>query len=212
MSESLNELKKEFQDKEYREAYADDFLNTSIATQLVVLREQRGLSQEKLAQEIGTHQAGISRIENVNYSAWNIRTLKKIAFALGGRLKVSIETFGSLLDEAENFSRKALERPSFDDDPAFKEQSAIKETDLEEKKLPNAAKTLEEVLLLLMPQPSDIEASEFLTPVRKSADKMRSNPQADFFNQLLERRGGSPHQGQQLPVLPTPPHQQQTTL
>ncbi len=119
MSESRNELKKEFQDKEYREAYAEDFLNTSSATQIVVLREQRGLTQEQLAQKIGTHQAGISRIENVNYSAWNIRTLKKIAFALDVRLKVSFETFGSLLDEAEAFSRESLQRPFFEKDPAF---------------------------------------------------------------------------------------------
>jgi transcriptional regulator with XRE-family HTH domain len=119
MSESRDELKKEFQDKEYREAYAEDLLNTSIATQLVVLREQRRLTQEQLAQKIGTRQAGISRIENVNYSAWNIRTLKKIAFALDVRLKVSFETFGSLLDEAVAFSREFLQRPPFEKDLAF---------------------------------------------------------------------------------------------
>src|SRR5215813_3341105 len=121
MSESRDELKKEFQDKDYREAYAEDFLNTSIATQIVVLREQRGLTQGQLAQEIGTHQAGVSRIENVNYSVWNVRTLKKIAFALGVRLKISFETFSSLLDEAEAFSRKSLERPKFEEDPIFQE-------------------------------------------------------------------------------------------
>ena len=122
MSELRERLKEEFKrDKEYREAYTEDFLNTSIAAQIKVIREQRGMTQAELAERIGTKQAGISRIENVNYSAWKISTLKKIAFALGTRLKVSFETFGSLLDEAEAFSRKALERPAFEEDPAFQE-------------------------------------------------------------------------------------------
>jgi transcriptional regulator with XRE-family HTH domain len=119
MNESQTDLKNEFRDQEYREAYAEDFLNTSIATQLQVIREQRKLTQAQLAEKIGTQQAGVSRIENVNYSSWKIETLKKLAFALGCRLKVSIETFGSLIDEETNFSRETLKRPSFDEDPVF---------------------------------------------------------------------------------------------
>jgi transcriptional regulator with XRE-family HTH domain len=126
MSELRERLKKEFADQEYREAYAEDFLNTSIATQIKVIREQREMTQGELADKIGTKQAGISRSENVNYAAWKIETLKKIAFALGCRLKVSIETFGSLLDEAETFSREALQRVSFENDLAFKVQPEIK--------------------------------------------------------------------------------------
>jgi transcriptional regulator with XRE-family HTH domain len=121
MNELRERLKKEFQDKEYREAYAEDFLNTFIATQLRVIREQRGNTQTQLAESIGTKQAGISRIENVNYSSWSLATLKKIAFALGTRLKISFETFGSLIDEAEAFSRKSLERPKFEEDPVFQD-------------------------------------------------------------------------------------------
>jgi len=119
MSESRDRLKEEFQqgDEEYQYAYAEDFLNTSVATQIRVLREQQGLTQEELAQKIGTKQAGISRLENVNYSAWKTDTLRKIARALKVRLKITFETFGSLLDEAETFSRESLERPNFEDDP-----------------------------------------------------------------------------------------------
>lgn len=119
MSEPRHTLKKEFEDKGYREAYAEDFLGASIATQLVVLREQRGLTQEELAQQIGTHQPSVSRFENVNRAAWNISSLKKIATALGVRLKVSFETFGSLIDETKTFSRESLQRPSFEEDPVF---------------------------------------------------------------------------------------------
>jgi len=122
MSEYRNTLKGEFQDEAYRYAYAEDFLNTSIATQIRVLREQRNdMTQAELAEKIGTKQAGISRLENVNYSAWKTGTLRKLARALGVRLRITFETFGTLLDEAGNFSKQSLQRTDFEHDPAFNE-------------------------------------------------------------------------------------------
>src|SRR5919109_407392 len=119
MSESRDILKEEFQDKEYRHAYAEDFLNTKIAAQIRVLREQRGWTQADLADRIGTKQAGVSRLENVNYSGWKIETLKKIARAFDMTFNGGFESFGKLLDEAEKFSRETLEKPSFENDPGF---------------------------------------------------------------------------------------------
>lgn len=120
----MNELRREelienFRDKEYRESYAEDFLNTTIATQMRVLREQRGLTQEELASAVGTKQTAISRIENVDNAARNIGTLAKIACQLGCRLKVSFETYGTLVDDSLSFSRENLQRPSFEEDPVF---------------------------------------------------------------------------------------------
>ena len=120
--ESREALKQEFQDEEYRYAYAEDFLNTWVATQIVALREQRGLSQTAFGDLIGTKQPGVSRLENVNHSTWKTETLKRIARALGVRLKISFETFGTLLDEAADFSRRVLMRPEFKDDLAFVER------------------------------------------------------------------------------------------
>lgn len=120
MSESRKEeLIENFADKEYRESYAEDYLNTTIATQLRVIREQRGLTQAQLADAVGTKQTAISRIENVNNVARNIGTLEAIAFELGCRLKVTFETFGSLIEESLHFSREALQRPSFEEDPVL---------------------------------------------------------------------------------------------
>lgn len=126
----------EFRDREYRESYADEFLNTYVANQIRVIREQRGMSQEQLASIVGTKQAGISRIENVNYSGWNIRTLKKIARAFGCRLHISFETYGSLLEEGVGFIRKALERPTFEEDPVFKAISTFPKSGIHGKVLP----------------------------------------------------------------------------
>lgn len=116
-----NPLRDEFlrEDEEYRYAYAEDFLNTYIATQIRVLRDQREMKQEDLANAIGTKQSGISRLENVNYSNWKTDTLKKLARALGVRLRITFETFGDLLEEDATFSRESLMRPKFEDDPAF---------------------------------------------------------------------------------------------
>jgi transcriptional regulator with XRE-family HTH domain len=137
---SLEEPLQEFLDEEYRYAYAEDFLNTWIATQIVTLREQRGLSQSKFGELIGTKQPGVSRLENVNHSTWKSETLKKIARALGVRLKITFETFGTLLDEDRNFSREYLKRPSFADDAVF--SRAAEEEELATKRLEFAMSSL----------------------------------------------------------------------
>src|ERR1039458_2356309 len=116
-NDSREALKREIQYEEYRYAYSEDFLNTWVATQIVALREQRKLSQTELGKLIGTKQPGVSRLENVNHSTWKTETLKRIARALGVRLKISFETFGSLMEEDANFSRRFLMRPEFDNDP-----------------------------------------------------------------------------------------------
>ena len=101
-----------FRDPEYAYAYFDEFLNTYIATQIKAVREQRGYSQEKLASLAGMKQERISVLENVNYTSWSVNTLRRIAKALGLRLKVSLETFGSGLPEIRNFDAKHLQRKS----------------------------------------------------------------------------------------------------
>jgi transcriptional regulator with XRE-family HTH domain len=126
-----NPLRHDFmeEDEEYRYAYAEDFLNTYIATQIKVLRDERGMKQGELAEAIGTKQSGISRLENVNYSNWKTETLRKVARAFGLRLRISFETFGSLLSEDADFSRESLKRPKFEDDPVFAENMSNEVTE-----------------------------------------------------------------------------------
>ena len=124
MSDLRQNLIREFQDPDYRYGYAESFLNTKIAAQIRTLRESRGKKQAELGVLIGTKQSGFSRFEDVNHSVWKTDTLWKIARALDVRLNISFETFGSLLDEKERFSKGSLELPNFKNDPAF-QQSAI---------------------------------------------------------------------------------------
>jgi len=119
MSDLIKSLKQSFGNKEYRHAYVDDFLSASIATQIKVLREQRGWSQKELAAHAGMMQPRISVLENINYSSWSIKVLRKIAEAFDLTLCVSFESFGKRVKDITKFSREALERDSFNDDLFF---------------------------------------------------------------------------------------------
>jgi len=119
MNELRNRLLEEFRDKEYRHGYVDEFMNSSIATQIKVLREQRGWTQKELADAADMKQSAISRLENANYSGWNIKTLRRLAEAFDVALSARFETFGSVLSEILGFSRESLERVPFDQDAVF---------------------------------------------------------------------------------------------
>jgi HTH-type transcriptional regulator/antitoxin HipB len=110
-------LRRDLARPEFSEGYAESFQDAYVATQIKVLREQHQLTQAKLAEKLHTTQTVISRIENVNYSAWNISTLKKLARAFRVRLKVSFETYGSLIHDMEHFTREDLQRIPREEDP-----------------------------------------------------------------------------------------------
>lgn len=127
MNELTEQYKEEFKDKETRHIYADDFLNTYIATQIKVLREEAGLTQAELAEKAGMKQERISVLEDVNYSSWTANVLKRLAKAFDMRLSIKIESFGSYLKEFEGFNRAALIRPPFEEDPAFSDEELEQE-------------------------------------------------------------------------------------
>jgi transcriptional regulator with XRE-family HTH domain len=124
MNATSDHLRVELRDPEYSEGYAESFLNSYIATQIKVIREQRQMKQSDLAREVGTTQTAISRIENVNYSSWNINTLKKLARAFRVRLMVSFETYGTLPDEVGKFTQESLQRAEREKDPGLLERKA----------------------------------------------------------------------------------------
>ena len=104
-------------DEDYCYGYAESFLNTWVASQIRIIRQDRGMTQQDLADAIGTKQTGISRFENINYSSWKTDTLRRIARALRVRLKISFEPFGSLLDDAAVLGPEALKRVPREEDP-----------------------------------------------------------------------------------------------
>ena len=119
MRDVVDRLKKDFSDPEYRHIYDEGFLNSSIATQIKVLREERNWTQALLADSSGMNQSRVSELEDVNFNSWTIRTLRKLARAYDLRLKISFEEFGTLLHDFRNLNRAGLTRRSFASDPEF---------------------------------------------------------------------------------------------
>jgi len=112
-------------DSEYREAFADHFLNAWIATQIRGLREQRELTQVQLAERAGMKQSRISALENIDYSSWSVRTLQRLARAFDLRLVVEFRSFSKLFlgrtvpPDLEVFDKRSFSEPSFAEEPFF---------------------------------------------------------------------------------------------
>jgi transcriptional regulator with XRE-family HTH domain len=117
MSASLEQLALEFKDEDVRRVYVRDLVNASIAAQIKVLREQRGLTQAELAERAAMKQPRISLLENVNYDAWSLKTLWKLAEVFDVALTLRFESFGQKLLDADAFSTDSLSVPSFSEDP-----------------------------------------------------------------------------------------------
>jgi DNA-binding XRE family transcriptional regulator len=79
------------QNPEFRNAYEREFDRLNLAHRIAELREKSGLTQSELARKVGTTQAGISRLENPNYRNYSLKTLEKVAAALGARLRVELQ-------------------------------------------------------------------------------------------------------------------------
>ncbi|MDO9213640.1 MAG: helix-turn-helix transcriptional regulator [Methylococcales bacterium] len=115
MKELVKTLVKEFDDKEYAHAYMEEVSNMAIAAQIKVLREQRNWTQVQLAKAADMKQERISALENVDYDAWTLKTLRKLAKAFDLTIKVSFEKFSDgILDisklNAENLKRTSREQ------------------------------------------------------------------------------------------------------
>jgi transcriptional regulator with XRE-family HTH domain len=120
MSGLVDKLRSEFQDEEYRHSYAEECLNTTIATQIKILREQREMTQSALAKKSEMLQPRLSVMENADYSSWSISTLKRLARAFDLALAVKFEAFSEVVLDFEEMSKETLSRPSFKDDPMFR--------------------------------------------------------------------------------------------
>jgi transcriptional regulator with XRE-family HTH domain len=116
MKELVKTLVTEFSDKEYAHAYMEDFSNIAIAAQIKILREQRGWTQKQLAGEAKMKQERVSVLEDVNYDAWTIKTLRKLAKAFDLTVKISFEKFSSGILDVSKMSSESLKRTSREDD------------------------------------------------------------------------------------------------
>ena len=81
-------LREDIKDPEFKAHYEEEKQALILAMKIAELRDQKGLSQQQLAKLMGTSQQAISRIESGEYEGFTLKTLEKIAEAMGMKVKI----------------------------------------------------------------------------------------------------------------------------
>lgn len=84
-------LAKELKDPQFREVWdkptGDPYLDTALT--IIKARKEKNLTQAQLAQKAGTTQQVIARLESLTYRSYSLKTLEKLAKALGKKPQIS---------------------------------------------------------------------------------------------------------------------------
>jgi DNA-binding XRE family transcriptional regulator len=80
----------------FTEAYESLELEYALASQMLEARSQAGLTQDAVAERMGTTKSAISRLESAGRHAPSLATLKKYAAAVGCELQVKLVPHKSL--------------------------------------------------------------------------------------------------------------------
>jgi len=120
-----DQIASSLQDKEYRDLFTIEGVDTGIPFQIRAMRQVRGWSQEELAARMGLTQEGISRLENPDYGRFSLKTLKRLASAFDVGLAVRFVPFSHLVDWAVNFSPDDLAVPDYEHDAQLHPASGV---------------------------------------------------------------------------------------
>ena len=83
-------LKKVSKRKEFRKAYEDLEEEYRLTREMLAARSKFGLTQETVAERMGTTKSAVSRLEAAGKHAPSLTTLKKYARAVGCRLEIKL--------------------------------------------------------------------------------------------------------------------------
>ncbi|TAL63076.1 MAG: XRE family transcriptional regulator [Bacteroidetes bacterium] len=83
-------LKKALKQKEFRKAYEDLEEEYRLTREMLAARSKFGLTQEAVAELMGTTKSAVSRLEAAGKHAPSLTTLKKYARAVGCRLEIKL--------------------------------------------------------------------------------------------------------------------------
>lgn len=81
-------LKKAMQRKEFKEAYHELDEHYVLIREMISARIHSGLTQETVAEKMGTTKSAVSRLESGGKHSPSVSTLQKYAQAIGCRLEV----------------------------------------------------------------------------------------------------------------------------
>jgi transcriptional regulator with XRE-family HTH domain len=103
-------------DKEYRDIFVSEQINTGLAFQLRAMREAKGWTQTELGEKVGMAQSRVSLMEDANYSRYSLNTLKRLASSIDVALIVRFEPFSELVEHFVNLDPSSLNVASFSED------------------------------------------------------------------------------------------------
>ncbi len=75
-------------DPELRQMIEEETLNAKISRLIYDVRQQAGLTQQGLAELVGTTQSAISRLEDADYGGHSLSMLQRIATALNQKVEI----------------------------------------------------------------------------------------------------------------------------
>ena len=81
-------------DLELKRMVAEETVNAKVAQEIYDLRTRAGLTQEELAERVGTTQPVIARLEDADYQGHSLRMLIRIASALDTEVDVRFVSSG----------------------------------------------------------------------------------------------------------------------
>jgi DNA-binding XRE family transcriptional regulator len=99
-------LKKASKRKGFKKAYEDLEEEYTLAREMLAARTKHGLTQEAVAELMGTTKSAVSRLEAAGKHAPSLTTLKKYAQAVGCRLEIKLVPRSSLTIRATRAARK----------------------------------------------------------------------------------------------------------
>ena len=75
-------------DPKREQEYEEVVINAEIARKIYALRTKAGLTQQQLAERVGTSKSAICRLEVADYDGHSLSMLKRIAEALNKRVEI----------------------------------------------------------------------------------------------------------------------------
>lgn len=129
-SDRRQQIVESLQDKQYRDDFVAEFINTGVAFQIHETREARGWTQDDLGQRAGIAQERISLYENPDYGKLTLTTLKRLASAFDAALVVRFAPFSELVNWVTGLSARDVAVPSFGDERFGDEPSPSQDAQL----------------------------------------------------------------------------------
>jgi len=83
-------LKKALKRKDFREAYENLEEEYTLVREMLAARSRSGLTQEAVAERMGTTKSAVSRLEAAGKHAPSLTTLRKYAQAVGCHLEIKL--------------------------------------------------------------------------------------------------------------------------